>query len=65
MTIEELDALNRESTALIADAADDDDEDDDEEEEDGKRSIAAVMLKGEAFVTTFALPLNTTGGEDE
>ena len=58
MTEKELDVLNRESTALIAD--DDDDEDDDDEEE-GKRSIAAVVLKGEAFVTTFALPLNITG----
>ena len=53
---EELDTLNRESTALIAD-----DDDDDDEEEEGKRSIAAVVLKGEAFVTTFALPLNITG----
>ncbi len=59
MTEKELDALNRESTALIAD--DDDEEEDDEEEDEGKRSIAAVVLKGEAFVTTFALPLNITG----
>ena len=61
MTEKELDVLNRESTALIADDDDEEEEEDDEEEEEGKRSIAAVVLKGEAFVTTFALPLNITG----